>query len=143
MRGVHGMINKEKLIRTALDARSKAYAPYSNYLVGAAVLAENGQIYSGCNIENASYPATICAERTAISKAVSEGARKILAVAIAGGLSGKEPVDYAFPCGVCRQVMKEFGGNDLLIYVVKSPTDYKEFRLEELLPYGFGGESIQ
>lgn len=137
------MINKEKLIRTALDARSKAYAPYSNYLVGAAVLAENEQIYSGCNIENASYPATICAERTAISKAVSEGARKILAVAIAGGLSGKEPVDYAFPCGICRQVMKEFGGNDLLIYVVKSPTDYKEFRLEELLPYGFGGESIQ
>lgn len=137
------MINKEKLIRTALDARSRAYAPYSNYLVGAAVLAENEQIYSGCNIENASYPATICAERTAISKAVSEGARKILAVAIAGGLSGKEPVDYAFPCGICRQVMKEFGGNDLLIYVVKSPTDYKEFRLEELLPYGFGGESIQ
>lgn len=137
------MLNKQELIMTALEARKKAYAPYSGYSVGAAVLADDGRIYSGCNIENASYPATICAERTAISKAVSEGGRKILAIAIAGGLSGRDPVEYAYPCGICRQVMKEFGKNDMVIYVVKAPNEYQEFRLEELLPHGFGGESIQ
>lgn len=137
------MIRKEELIGLAIRARDRAYAPYSHYAVGAAVLTEDGRIFSGCNIENASYGATVCAERTAIFQAVNEGATKITAIAIAGGLSGKEPVDYAFPCGICRQVMKEFGGDSMLIYVAKSLTDYQEYALAELLPHGFGGDSIQ
>lgn len=137
------MIRKEELIGLAIRARDRAYAPYSHYAVGAAVLTEDGRIFTGCNIENASYGATVCAERTAIFQAVNEGATKITAIAIAGGLSGKEPVDYAFPCGICRQVMKEFGGDSMLIYVAKSMADYQEYALAELLPHGFGGDSIQ
>ena len=136
------MIDREALMKLALQVRQNAYAPYSNYQVGAAVLAADGRVFTGCNIENASYGATICAERTAIFKAVSEGVRRISAIAIAGGLSGCEPSDYAFPCGICRQVMKEFGNDGFRIYVVKSLTDYQEFDLAELLPHGFGGDSI-
>lgn len=139
---------REHLIQAALDARKFAYAPYSHYTVGAALLTAQGDIIQGCNIENASYGATNCAERTAIFKAVSEGRRNFTAIAIAGGKASSqhedaEPVDYAYPCGVCRQVMQEFAGEDFVVIVAKSVTDYKEYRLRELLPYGFGGESIQ
>lgn len=133
----------QNLIHEALKAREAAYIPYSGYAVGAALLTVEGGIYTGCNIENASYGATNCAERTAIFKAVSEGKREFQGIAIAGGLKGKEPVDYAYPCGVCRQVMQEFAGEDFLVIVVRSVDDYRTYRLEELLPYGFGGESIR
>ncbi|MCI8542174.1 cytidine deaminase [Acetatifactor aquisgranensis] len=133
----------QDLIQAALEAREMAYVPYSHYTVGAALLTAEGETYQGGNIENASYGATNCAERTAIFKAVSEGRRSFLAIAIAGGMEGKEPVDYAYPCGICRQVMQEFAGEDFRIIVARSVSDYKIYRLEELLPHGFGGGSIQ
>lgn len=133
----------KKLIIAALEAREMAYAPYSHYLVGAALLTEDGKIYKGGNIENASYGATNCAERTAFFKAVSEGERQFKAIAIAGGLEGEGPKDYAFPCGICRQVMQEFAEGDFQIIVVKSMDDYKTYTLAELLPAGFGGDSIR
>lgn len=131
------------LITSALEARTMAYSPYSHYQVGAALLTEEGKIYQGCNIENASYGATNCAERTAIFKAVSEGERHFKAIAVTGGLEGEEPKDYAYPCGICRQVMQEFAGSDFRIIVAKSINDYKEYTLAQLLPAGFGGDSIQ
>ena len=120
-----------------------AYAPYSRYTVGAALLTQEGEIYQGGNIENASYGAANCAERTAIFKAVSDGRRNFKAIAIAGGLEGQEPADYAYPCGICRQVMWEFAGEDFQVIVARSAQDYRVYRLEELLPFGFGGESIR
>lgn len=135
---------KEKLIQAVLKARENAYAPYSHYQVGAALQTEDGEIVTGCNVENASYGATCCAERTAVFKAVSEGKRRFRAIAIAGGLEGTEPEDYAYPCGICRQVLSEFTGkNDLTVLVVKSADDYKEYLLSELLPRSFGGDSIK
>lgn len=133
------------LISKAMEARKGAYAPYSNYLVGAALLTDNMTVYTGCNIENASYGATNCAERTAIFKAVSEGERNFKTIAIVGGPadSKKDTVfsEYAFPCGMCRQVIQEFCQPDFTIIVAKSLEDYKVFTLKELLPYGFGGIS--
>lgn len=131
------------LIQEALDVRKMAYAPYSHYTVGAAVLTEEGTVYKGVNIENASYGASCCAERTAIFKAVSEGEGRISAIAIAGGMENAEPTDHAYPCGICRQVMREFAGEELKVIVVKSVTDYREYRLGDLLPHGFGGEQIR
>lgn len=135
---------KEELIRAALEAREKSYSPYSHYRVGAALLAEDGEIITGCNVENASYGAACCAERTAVFKAVSQGKRRFSAIAITGGLEGKDPEDYAYPCGICRQVLNEFAGNDCFtVIVAKSVSDYKEYSLNELLPYSFGGDSIR
>lgn len=131
------------LIAVALNARENAYVPYSHYQVGAALLTQDGRIYTGCNVENASYGATNCAERTAFFKAVSEGEYQFKAIAVAGGLKDKPITDYAYPCGICRQVMQEFCGSDFQIIVVKNETDYKVMTLAELLPCGFGGESIQ
>jgi len=138
-----GKIPVKELIHSALDARKMSYAPYSGYAVGAALLTDGGKVYQGVNIENASYGATNCAERTAFFKAVSEGERSFKAIAIVGGLSGEEPVDYAYPCGVCRQVMQEFTDNDFCVIVAKSVSDYQLYKLDELLPYGFGGKSIR
>ena len=137
------LVKTDALIQAALDARATAYAPYSHYTVGAALLTAEGEIYTGGNIENASYGASNCAERTAIFKAVSEGRRRFLAIVIAGGMEGSEPTDYAYPCGICRQVMKEFAGRDFRVIVAKSLTDHREYGLEELLPHGFGGDSIR
>ena len=134
---------KEKLIQLALEARKMAYVPYSHYTVGAALLTEDGEIYRGGNIESASYGATNCAERTAFFKAISEGKRNFSAIAIAGGMEGEEPKEYAYPCGICRQVIKEFVKDDFRIIVARSLTDYKEYTLSELLPFGFGGDSIK
>lgn len=131
------------LVKAALEARAMAYVPYSHYAVGAALLTEEGEIYRGGNIENASYGATNCAERTAIFKAVSEGRLKFAAIAIAGGMEGCEPEDYAYPCGICRQVMQEFAGKGFRVLVARSVSDCREYLLEELLPCGFGGESIK
>lgn len=138
-----GQVRTEKLIQAALDARAAAYAPYSHYTVGAALLTAEGEVYTGGNIENASYGASNCAERTVIFKAVSQGRRGFAAIAIAGGMEGEEPAEYAYPCGICRQVMREFAGMGFKVIVAKSPGDYKVYELEELLPHGFGGDSIR
>lgn len=134
---------KRDLILSALSARKMAYAPYSGYAVGAALLTKSGKVFCGGNIENASYGATNCAERTVFFQAVGAGEREFLAIAIAGGMKDEEPVDYAYPCGVCRQVMKEFCGDDFLILVVKSELDYQEYTLSQLFPHGFGGAAIR
>lgn len=137
---------KMSLIEKALEARKQAYAPYSKFAVGAALLTKDDKIYTGCNVENASFSATNCAERTAVFKAVSEGEKVFKAIAIVGGRAdtpaGEILADYAYPCGVCRQVLREFCGRDMTILVAKSIEDYKEYTLEELLPFGFGGENL-
>ena len=126
------MENKE-LVREALEARKQSYCPYSSFAVGAALLCGDGTIFRGCNIENAAYPATNCAERTAFFKAVSEGERDFTAIAISGDAD-----DYLYPCGVCRQVMSEFCKADTFqIILVKEDGTYKIFTLEELLPGAF------
>lgn len=128
----------EKIIEAAIVASKNAYSPYSHFQVGAALLLEDGSIYTGCNIENISYGATNCAERTAIFKAVSEGHRDDLkAIAIYGAIEGQVATDYAYPCGMCRQVMSEFASDDFLIFVVKNKDDYKTFTIRELLPADF------
>lgn len=135
---------RETLVEMALEARKKsAYAPYSKFTVGAALLAGSGKVFIGGNVENASYGATNCAERTAFFKAVSEGERSFKAIAITGGLEAAKPLDYAYPCGICRQVMKEFCNEDFVIIVAKSGTDFVEYKLSQLLPHGFGGENLQ
>lgn len=133
----------KELIQTALDARKNAYAPYSHYQVGAALLSSDGTIYSGCNIENASYGATNCAERTAFFSAVSEGKRDFLAIVITGGLEGEEISDYAVPCGICRQIMQEFCGDDFQVIVAKSTEDFRQYPFSEILPFGFDGDKIR
>ena len=127
----------KEIIKKAIDAKAKSYSPYSKFSVGAAVITEDGVMYSGCNIENAAYTPTICAERTAIFKAVSQGNRKIKQIAIIGSSS------YTYPCGVCRQVIREFQSEDMDIIVANSVEDYKVFKLEELLPYSFGPEKLK
>ena len=128
----------KQLINEALNARNHAYAPYSQFMVGAALITEDDSVYTGCNVENASYGATNCAERTAIFKAVSEGGRLIKAIAIVGGVKDGD-MTYAYPCGVCRQVLREFSNpGDLVIIVAKNQDDYKTYSLEELLPESFG-----
>lgn len=135
------MDNRE-LIRMALEAREISYSPYSKFMVGAALLAKNGKVYKGCNIENAGYTPTNCAERTAFFKAVSEGERDFEAIAIVGGYDGI-PADYAYPCGVCRQVMMEFcNPKSFRIITAVSEEEYLEKTLEELLPHGFGPASL-
>ena len=129
-------MDEKKLIREALEAQKKAYVPYSKFRVGAAVLTEDGEIFSGCNIEIASLSPTICAERTAIFKAISEGNRKIKAIAVVGDSN------FTYPCGVCRQVIREFG-RDATIIVANSEEDYKKYELGELLPHSFGPEDLE
>lgn len=133
-----------EMIRSAMDARKKAYTPYSGYKVGAAVLTSELRIYTGCNIENASYTPTICAERTAISKAVSEGWRRLKAIAVVGSPEGDEISQFAFPCGVCRQVMREFADpEEFLVITAKSEQEYKVYKLSQLLPESFGPENLK
>ena len=134
------MVDYQGLARQAFVAREKAYTPYSGFKVGAALLTEEGRVYAGCNIENAAYTPTNCAERTAFFKAVSEGERRFAAIAVVGGPEGAGPGDFgfAFPCGVCRQVMAEFCGGDFEVVVAKSPEETAVFTLNELLPEAFG-----
>ncbi len=123
----------DKLVIGALEAREGAYAPYSQFKVGAAILVEDDSIYKGCNIENASFGATNCAERTAIFKAVSEGHKVIKAVAVTG-----DPNGYTFPCGICRQVIAEFAQDgNIPIIIVKNKEDYITKTLDEILPGSF------
>jgi cytidine deaminase len=136
-------MDKKALISEALAAREFAYTPYSHFNVGAALLTAKGKVYRGCNIESATYTPTNCAERTAIFKAVSEGERDFCAIAIVGGPAGKAPVDYCFPCGVCRQVMTEFCKKDFVLIIAKSEDDYKEYTLDEILPHAFSEEDLR
>ena len=132
------------LIRQAIEARKMAYTPYSHYDVGAALLAADGRIYRGCNIENAAYTPTNCAERTAFFKAVSEGCLAFRAIAVVGSPKGEAITQYGFPCGVCRQVMMEFCDPDSFeVIVALSPDEYRSYRLREILPEGFGPVNLQ
>ena len=131
-----GMV--EKLIDTAIEQLKFSYTPYSNFKVGAALLTKSGKIYTGCNIENASYTPTNCAERTAFFKAVSEGVRDFQAICIVGGKNGKL-TEYTAPCGVCRQVMMEFcNPKTFQIILAVDKERYEIYTLEELMPLGFG-----
>ena len=131
--------DQSKLIKAALEVLPRSYAPYSHFNVGAAVLMDNGEMYTGVNIENAAYSATICAERTAIFKAIAADKNaKIVALAVVGG-KDYTVTDYCVPCGICRQVMREFAEPDhMQVIVAKSVTDYKAMSLAELLPMSFG-----
>ncbi len=129
-------MNKKDLFVIAKDAMEKSYAPYSNYNVGAALLTKNGNIYKGCNVENVSYSATNCAERTAIFSAIANGEKEFEAICIVGGKNG-EITDYAMPCGICRQALAEFCDEDFKIYVGINENDIKKFTLGELLPCSF------
>ena len=132
-----------ELIEKALLMRKHSYSPYSRFSVGAALLTDKGDISGGCNIENAACPVTICAERTAMAKAVSEGDCGFRAIAIAGGKED-EPDVYSYPCGSCRQFMREFcDPDDLAVIVARSTQDYKIFTLEELLPESFGPDALR
>lgn len=129
-------MNNKELIKLALEAREKAYTPYSKFKVGAAILTKSGKVYTGCNIESASYTPTICAERTALAKCVSEGHTDLEKIAVVGSL---EKISY--PCGVCRQFLREFG-KDMLIISATSEDNYTEYKLSELLPNSFGPDDL-
>lgn len=132
-----------KLISMAINATKSAYVPYSKFKVGAALLTENGEIYTGCNIENASYTPTNCAERTAIFKAVSEGVTKFKKIAVVGGPNGNIS-DYCPPCGVCRQVIAEFADKDFELILAKSTEDFKSFNFfKEVLPLSFTSKDLE
>ena len=131
-----------EIISQALERVKTAYAPYSHFQVGAAVLAASGRVYGGANVENASYGAAVCAERNAIFAAVNAGERKLLAIAVCGGKDGAV-TDFCPPCGICRQVMREFcDPAEFKVLVVKSPSDFKVFTLAQLLPESFGPEAL-
>ncbi|MBO5776018.1 MAG: cytidine deaminase [Clostridia bacterium] len=129
------------LMETAVKAREFAYAPYSNYMVGAALLGKSGKVYTGCNVENATYTPTNCAERTAFFKAISEGEKEFEAIAIVAAKRGDALSKSCTPCGVCRQVMVEFCTKDFKI-ILGSPEDYKVYDLEEMIPYSFTSDEL-
>ncbi|WP_125152913.1 cytidine deaminase [Clostridium rectalis] len=128
----------KELILKALQARENAYVPYSNFKVGAAILADNNKIFTGCNIENASFGATNCAERTAIFKAISEGERKLKAIAVVGSFK-----EFTFPCGICRQVISEFCTEDIKIIIAKNENEYIVKTFEEILPGAFTNKDLE
>ena len=141
---------KKRLIREAMAILPNSFAPYSHYNVAAAVLTSTGKIYSGVNVESSLLSCTICAERNAIVHAIAQGERRIVAIAIVGGLNASSQeeltsLDYCTPCGVCRQVMRDFCGdpNNMKIICAKSPTDYIERTLEQMLPESFGPEDLE
>ena len=135
-------MNRSELVKSAIDARKFSYSPYSNFMVGAALLTKTGKVYTGCNIENAAYGPSNCAERTAFFKALSEGEKEFEAIAIVGGAKDKE-LEICAPCGVCRQVMMEFCNYETFeIILGKSEEDYIKYTLQELLPLGFGPKNL-
>ena len=139
------MINRELLIEKAFEAQKFCYTPYSNFNVGAALLTSDGTIYQGCNIENAAFTPTNCAERTAFFKAISEGQMDFVAIAVVGNKNGikQGEGDYCAPCAVCRQVMAEFCDLDTFkVIMAKDINDYKEYTLGELLPLAFTGKAL-
>ncbi len=134
------MADYKQLITIAQDMRDKSYSPYSHFAVGAALLAKSGKIYTGCNIENAGFTPTICAERVAFFKAVSEGEREFEAIALVGGRHG-EVADFCAPCGVCRQVMSEWVDNDFIL-VLGNKDNYTLHTYEEIMPYRFDKSNL-
>lgn len=135
-------MNEKELCKEAIDAMKNAYAPYSGYKVGAALLTEKGKLFAGCNIENAAYTPTVCAERVALFNAISFGERNFTAIAVAGGKDGV--ISGAFPpCGVCRQVMAEFCAPDFTVLVVTGEDSYKKYTLNELFPQAFTPKNIE
>ena len=135
------MVRDIDLMRMAEEARLGAYAPYSDFLVGAALLTKSGKVYTGCNIENASFGATNCAERTAIFKAISEGERQFSAIAVVGG-KRQDPPAFCAPCGICRQVMAEFCDSDFRILLGNSDK-LEAYTLAAILPLSFGRDDLQ
>lgn len=134
---------EKRLIELALKARENAYCPYSGFAVGAALLCQDGTIYTGCNIESSAYTPTVCAERTAFFKAVSEGKREFVCIAVAGGRKDADLLPITTPCGVCRQVMMEFcDPEEFQIILATSKKQYEIFPLNELLPLGFGPDNL-
>lgn len=131
-----------ELVQLALEARARAYTPYSGFAVGAALLCADGTVYQGCNIENAAFGPTICAERVAVFKAVYDGKRNFAAIAVAGGKAGQEVTGLFPPCGVCRQVLREFCGLDFPLYLVKENGAYETRTLGELLPLSFSNADM-
>ena len=139
------MLNKneiQNLIKYAIKARSFSYSPYSNYKVGSALLTSNGKIFTGCNIESASYTPTTCAERVAVLKAVSEGEKSFVAIAVIGGNDTIKHAKPSAPCGVCRQLIYEFG-KDIQIIIATSVDDYFVQTISDLLPNGFGPDNLK
>ena len=130
-----------ELLQCAVEAREMAYAPYSGFRVGAALVGKSGKIYTGCNLENAAYSPTNCAERTAIFKAVSEGEREFVSIAIVGGMD-ETIADFCAPCGVCRQVLAEFCDPDFRV-VLGTPDKPQAFAFKDILPYGFGKTDLE
>lgn len=135
-------MDRNELVKSARQAMQNAYVPYSGFKVGAALLTKSGKVYTGCNIENAAYSPSNCAERTAFFKAVSEGEKEFTAIAIVGGLNGKIK-GYCPPCGVCRQVMTEFCKDDFIIILGRDDDEYKSYTLPELLPVRFSDRDIR
>lgn len=133
----------QALIREAFEGQKFAYVPYSRFHVGAALRARDGRVFKGCNIENAGYTPTNCAERTALFKAVSEGVREFDAIAIVGSKVGEKNTLVTGPCGVCRQALYEFGGPKLTVIMAKGENDYIVTTLGDLLPYGFGPANLE
>lgn len=134
---------KERLVQAARQARSRSYAPYSHFAVGAAVQGESGTIYTGCNIECASFSATCCAERVAVYHAVAAGEKSLCAVAVAGGAQGQPVCGRTAPCGICRQVLSEFAEKDMPVLMAVSEEAYEEVALESLLPLSFGSQDLR
>lgn len=134
-------IDEQTLIRAALRARKNAYAPYSGFRVGAALLAQDGTVYTGCNVECASFSVTNCAERTALFKAVSEGERHFTALAVVGGKDDTPQAEIT-PCGVCRQALYEFCGGDLIVLMAQDEAHFTRCTLAELLPASFGPKEL-
>ena len=129
-------MTERELVERALEMRRFSYAPYSHFRVGAALECEDGSVYTGCNVENAAYGSSLCAERTALVKAVSEGRRRFVRLAVAG-----DSADYCWPCGACRQMLREFG-TDLEVLAANREGAYVSISLEELLPHSFGPETL-
>lgn len=133
-----------RLVELAFEARERAYTPYSHWAVGAALLTADGTVYQGCNIENAAYTPCICAERTAFCRAIYDGVRDFEAIAVVGGPEGKEAPEFCAPCGVCRQVMQEFcNPKTFRIVLGRSDGEMRSYLLRELLPEGFGPDSLK
>ncbi len=138
---------KRELVDKAFEARRGSYSPYSRFQVGAALLTSDGRMFTGANIENASYGATICAERTAAVKAAFAGSREFVAIAVVGSEEGSagDEMAYAYPCGICRQFLREFlpPSGDMIVLVAKEPGQYVETSLNALLPQSFGPSDLE
>ena len=132
----------QELVARAIKMQEFSYVPYSHFPVGAALLCDDGTVFTGCNVENAAFTPTSCAERTALFKAVSEGVSRFTDIAVVGSRRGEENKQITTPCGVCRQALFEFGGPELNVIMARTPDDFIERSMDELLPFGFGPSNV-